>query len=593
MAYIRMILKQRPALAWILAGCWVAVVGGVAYLWNLGRFGLIDETEPLFAEAARQMLQTGDWISPYFNGEPRFDKPPLIYWLMGLAYQLVGVNSWGARLPSALSALGLLGFSFFTLRRFGLPCPPENAPAGDPGLMRWWTTLLGCTLMALSPLLVIWGRTGVSDMLLTACISGAMFAFFWGYAQGDQPQRQQRWFLFFYILLGLGTLTKGPVAIVLPLLGIALFLLFLGRQTTVQVLQEARWLRGGGVVVAITAPWFLAITWQHGSAYLDDFFGYHNFERFTRVVNNHAAPWYFYLLIVLIGFLPFSMQLPQAMLQLRFWQRQQWQLTPRSHQLSLFAFCWFVSVFGFFSIAVTKLPSYVLPLMPAAAILVALLWSQAITSASPPKGVGSWITNGMNVLFLWVLAWLCWRLPDLLGPDTAAPDLSQAVQMSMAVKAAAVVWLVAAVLSTLLLVSRRLPWIWGVMILASLMFTALTVTGGLDVLDSQRQQPLRELAITAAEQRYPQEPLVMVGQKKPSVVFYSQLQVLFIRDPQEVPGQLRSSALSDISSSVLILGTTTELADLEALGLTLQRIQQLGPYQLSRAPISSPLQEPI
>jgi 4-amino-4-deoxy-L-arabinose transferase-like glycosyltransferase len=588
-----MILKQRPALVWILAGCGVAVVGGVAYLWNLGRYGLIDETEPLFAEAARQMLLTGDWISPYFNREPRFDKPPLIYWLMGLAYQVVGVNSWGARLPSALSALGLLGFSFFTLRRFGLPCPPENSPAGDPGLMRWWTTLLGCTLMALSPLLVIWGRTGVSDMLLTACISGSMFAFFWGYAQVDQPQRQQRWFLFFYILLGLGTLTKGPVAIVLPVLGIVLFLLFLGKKTAIQVLQEARWLRGSLVVSAITIPWFLAITWQHGSAYVDDFFGYHNFERFTRVVNNHAAPWYFYLLIVLIGFLPFSVQLPQAMLHLRIWQRHQWQLTPRSQQLGLFACCWFVSVFGFFSIAVTKLPSYVLPLMPAAAILVALLWSEAITSPSPSGGWGSWVTNGINVLFLWVLAWLCWRLPHLLGPDTAAPDLPQALQMSVAVKAAALVWLVAAILSTLFLLLRRRTWIWGVMIVASLIFTALTATGGLYILDSQRQQPLRELAITAAEQRYPQEPLVMVGQKKPSVVFYSQLQVLFVRDPQELPRQLNDLAELDALESFLILGTASEIEVLETLGFTLQPLHQRGAYQLIRAQLSSLTQQPV
>ncbi|NJK64585.1 MAG: hypothetical protein HC921_19530 [Synechococcaceae cyanobacterium SM2_3_1] len=367
----------------------------------------------------------------------------------------------------------------------------------------------------------------------------------------------------------------------------------MGKKTVVQVLQEARWLRGSLVVLAITIPWFLAITWQHGSAYVDDFFGYHNFERFTRVVNNHAAPWYFYLLIVLIGFLPFSVQLPQAMLHQRFWQRQQWQLTPRSQQLGLFALCWFVSVFGFFSIAVTKLPSYVLPLIPAAAILVALLWSQAVTSPSRTEGLGASITNGMNVLFLWVLAWLCWRLPDLLGPDTAAPDLPQALQLSGAVKAAAVVWLVAAVLSTLLLFSRRLPWIWGVMILASLMFTTLTATGGLYVLDSQRQQPLRELAITAVEQRYPQEPLVMVGQKKPSVVFYSQLHVLFVRDPQELPRQLSELAELNAFDSFLILGTASEIEVLETLGLTLQPLDQLGAYQLIRAQLSSLTQQPI
>ena len=101
----------------LLSILWLFAIAWVGFLWNLGNIGLVDETEPLFAEAARQMTVTGDWITPYFNGETRFDKPPLIYWLMAVAYRTLGVNEWAVRLPSALCAIGLTCLGFYTLTR--------------------------------------------------------------------------------------------------------------------------------------------------------------------------------------------------------------------------------------------------------------------------------------------------------------------------------------------------------------------------------------------------------------------------------------------------------------------------------------------
>ena len=105
---------------WIWALIWLMAINFVAFLWHLGSTSLVDETEPLFAEAARQMSVTNDWITPYFNGVTRFDKPPLIYWLMAIAFKLIGVNEWAVRLPSALSAIALTVMGFVTLQRFGV-----------------------------------------------------------------------------------------------------------------------------------------------------------------------------------------------------------------------------------------------------------------------------------------------------------------------------------------------------------------------------------------------------------------------------------------------------------------------------------------
>src|SRR4028119_824904 len=93
--------ERQPAVPWVLSTLWVLLISSLAFFWNLGSIGLIDETEPLFAEAARQMTVTGDWITPFFNGATRFDKPPLIYWLMVIAYKIFGVNEFAVRLPSA------------------------------------------------------------------------------------------------------------------------------------------------------------------------------------------------------------------------------------------------------------------------------------------------------------------------------------------------------------------------------------------------------------------------------------------------------------------------------------------------------------
>src|SRR6476469_9463474 len=109
--------RNRPIAPKLLSLLWLCAIAWVGFLWNLGNIGLVDETEPLFAEAARQMTVTGDWITPYFNGATRFDKPPLIYWLMALAYRTLGVNEWAVRLPSALCAIGLTCLGFYTLSK--------------------------------------------------------------------------------------------------------------------------------------------------------------------------------------------------------------------------------------------------------------------------------------------------------------------------------------------------------------------------------------------------------------------------------------------------------------------------------------------
>ncbi|MFZ4666313.1 MAG: ArnT family glycosyltransferase, partial [Prochlorotrichaceae cyanobacterium] len=375
----------------VLLSLWVLALGTIAFLWHLGSVGLVDETEPLFAEAARQMIVRQDWVTPYFNEVQRFDKPPLIYWLMALCYQLFGVNEWSVRLPSALSAIVLVAIVAYTLVGYGQPwgwgSVPKSAENQASRNATWGRAVWGSAMLAFCGEMLAWGRVGVSDMLLNACMGCSLLCFFQGYAHSENKPGRGIWYFAAYTWVALAVLAKGPIGLVLPGLIILAFLIYIGQFWT--VLREMQVFGGLVWICAVTIPWYVLVIQANGDAYIQSFFGYHNFERFTRVVNNHGAPWYFYFLVVLVGFAPWSLYLPPALYRLRFWQWKRWRSFPRQTHLGIFAFFWFIGVFGFFTIAVTKLPSYVLPLMPAAAILVALYGQEEWTANSLIDGKNS------------------------------------------------------------------------------------------------------------------------------------------------------------------------------------------------------------
>ncbi len=582
------LVKQHPRLAWGLSIAGLLLLGGIAFLWNLGTIGLIDETEPLFAEAARQMTVTGDWITPYFNEATRFDKPPLVYWLMAIGYYIVGTNEWAVRLPSALSAIALMGLTFYVLRRY-TPTDADSRSVWIP----WLSAAIGASAIALNPLSVIWGRTGVSDMLLLGCMGSALLAFFLGYATNrtEAPRFPNRWYWAFYILVALAILAKGPVGIVLPGLIVLAFALYLGKFG--ELWREMRPLLGLLAIAAIAVPWYVAVILANGRDYIETFFGYHNFERFTHVVNNHAGPWYFYFPVVLAGFAPWSVFVPMALSRVRVWRRKDWQATPRSRQLGLFAFFWFAVIFIFFTAAATKLPSYVLPLIPAGAIAIALLAS-AEFSNSPPARIPMQLTRWANVALFVALGITIYSLPRWLGYDPAAPDFNEALEASKLPLIGGIVWGVAAVAGIGALLTRRKSWLWGINLVGFLAFSILTIHPAYLLLDRHRQLPLRQIATTIERVERAGEPIAMVGFEKPSLVFYTQKPIAFFSNIESTIAYLiERSHNSSQPESVLLIGNPHRLEEVQE-DLALQpsqyiEIDEKGAYQLVRVSTASPL----
>lgn len=574
--------EKRPSRLWLFSIGWVGVVCIIAFLWRLGSTGLVDETEPLFAEAARQMTVTGDWVTPYFNGATRFDKPPLIYWLMAIAYHLFGVNEWAVRLPSALSAIALTVFGFLTLQRFAvLPQSLGESPSRlQPHHQRWLAGWIGAILMAFNLQTILWARTGVSDMLLSGCIGTALMAFFWGYTEPLNSKAKPRWYGVFYGLLALAVLAKGPIGVVLPGLAIALFLLYVGQFWV--VLRELHLWQGALIFLGLTLPWYILVTLANGDAFIDAFFGYHNFERFTRAVNNHKAPWFFYFGVVLIGFAPWSFYLPNAIARLRFWQPALWRNQPRTAHLGVFVLSWFVAVFGFFTIAETKLPSYVLPLIPAAAMLVAVLWSEEVGRVRLSRGV--WISTLLIVVFWIAAAIVVLNSSPWLAGDPAMPNFPEVIQQSGILTTCAITLAIAALLQLVCLLCQRGRWIWLVNGLAIAAFVGFTALPLMTLVDTQRQLPLRQLAAVIVEQQQPDEQVVMVGFPKPSVVFYTQSPITYmVRSQNLIPWLRRPYRFPrNAPPSVLVLGLPRRLNELDLQPDEYNTLQRSGAYELIR-----------
>ena len=223
----------------------IGLVSGISiFILGIGSTGLVDETPPLVAAAARAMSESGDWLTPKVNGIYRFDKPPLIYWLMGFFYSLPKNELWdsfgtiSARLPSALASLFLLLMIGDTMCRF-----PQK---GDKKIV---SPVIASLSFALSPLVIIWSRTAVSDALLCGTL-GISLLLFWRRMASDKDEKC----ISPWIFLGLAILTKGPVAFVLALLTVTSFLFFQKdwRSFLVKINPKTGFL----LTFLISSPWY-------------------------------------------------------------------------------------------------------------------------------------------------------------------------------------------------------------------------------------------------------------------------------------------------------------------------------------------------
>jgi len=351
------------------------IMGSAVTLPNLGVPSLWDIDEGHNAEAAREMLDSGNWLVPTFNFQLRDHKPPLLYWLQIAAYQQFGVNEFSARLPSALAALMAMLLTYELGRlMFG---SGAGLPAG--------------LILASAAMFCAAAHFANPDSLLDALTVATFYAFWRGMPCSTGASRLNgKWMILASVCMALAVLAKGPVGLVLPAAVIALYLVC-SRQLGLLLDFRLGWAVAAFVLLAV--PWYVLVSAETKGEFTRGFFLTHNFGRFLSPMENHRGPIYYYLVAILLGFAPWSPFLVPAIFhgfrtrndvdsgkpegQETGRQKEPWSASPTSFLAS-----WIVVYLVFFSVSGTKLPNYILPIYPAAAIVTARFldeWRRGMT----------------------------------------------------------------------------------------------------------------------------------------------------------------------------------------------------------------------
>lgn len=470
---------------------------GTLFFFRLGAPGFFDADEPAYAQAAREMAESGDWVTPRFNDRPRFDKPPLFYYLIMLSYRLFGVTEFAARFWSALAGVALTGMLWVAGRRWLGP---------QAGLM-------ASAVFSASLLTGLLARAAVTDMLLCLFVTAAILAGLLA-LQAPAP-RARRVATAGWVAMALAVLVKGPVGLLIPGLALGGSLLLL-REIRSGVPRLVPW-QGPALFLAIAAPWYALVLAANGWAFVEGFLIKHNLSRFSGVISSHGGPVWFYVPVLLIGFFPWCGSLPSALWRAARVARRRRAASP-AERLTVACFCWFVGVFVFFSLAGTKLPSYLFPAFPALALLVG---SEGMNEQPVPPWVsrlGTWLiglTGCALAAALFLVPWIFeWARPAARGVlDGVPPPVSLAWGLGGLVLAGTLAGLIAK--------GRRRSAVLAAMMACLILTAAAAAPRAYAIV----QGSLREFSEEARQILGPNDPVLVYGLNAPSVVFYANRRV--------------------------------------------------------------------
>ncbi|MBU3624697.1 glycosyltransferase family 39 protein [Polynucleobacter sp. JS-Safj-400b-B2] len=315
-----------------------------ALLWfgTLNYRHLIPSDEGRYAEIAREMLVTGDWITPRYNGYKYFEKPPLQAWATAAAFQAFGIGDWQARLWAALTGFLTIVLVGFTGARI------YNARAG-------W---LAAVVLASSPMWIISGHFNSLDMGLSAFLVAALCSLLLAQTSHNKGSCRN-WMWACWAFMALATLSKGVIGAAIPAM---VFIAYSISTWDWKIWDRLRLFSGSLLFLAITAPWFILVA-QRNPEFLEFFFIHEHLQRFTQDAHSRTGPAYYFVPLLLIDLLPWVLQIPGSL-------AQAWGERRREFSASWLLVCWFLVIFAFFSVSRSKLPGYIIPVFPALALII-------------------------------------------------------------------------------------------------------------------------------------------------------------------------------------------------------------------------------
>lgn len=383
---------------------------------SLPLIDLIDEG--LYANAARQMLDSGDWLTPRFGQLVFLDKPPLTYWCQAIFIRLLGKTPLAARLPSAIAAaLTALTLFYWSWRR---------------GLMR--TGWLAAIIYVLCPLVAVGlGRVAIVDSLLTLWLTLAITGWIEGYSGN------RRGYLLMAAGMGLAVMTKGVIGFLLPCLAAAIFLTIRRDRAA---LREVPWAAALAIFMGLALPWHVAAWWAHGDYFFREYIIHQHVQRFLGQDFGHERPFWNYIPVLALAMFPWT-----AFVPLVWWRALRSVRSAKNSMVSVMAMwaVWAAVIVLFFSLSANKLSSYVLPALPALALLSAWrldsLWETrkalSVMESSMLGACGA--IAGAVLLIAGILGWR-WRNPPA-SPSWLAKKLGWIFNWKEGTQTAELLWL--------------------------------------------------------------------------------------------------------------------------------------------------------
>lgn len=488
----------------------------VPYFLALGASSLWDSNEAFYAETPRRMIESGDYISPEFNYQPRFNKPPLSYWAVALSYKIFGVSEWAARLPVAVGAIVMI------ITAFVLGRAVFSVEAG----------LYAAIALAISPRILMFSRRIIIDVYLAMFMSLTLLFFL---LAEKHPEKRRLYLALMYGSAGLGALTKGPVAVALPA---AAFLIYLLVNRNLSRLREMMLPAGALIIAAIVVPWYWAVYLEHGWGYIESFILRDNISRYTEPVWGPRRGVFFYLPVLAGDMFPWSVFLITSLwinvrekflplLRALFAGKkagsgadEEKPLKAAESNLSLLLWIWIAVIVVFFSLSRNKEDLYILPVFAAAAAIAGHLLARMSEGDQSKSSSVRWATLVLGALISLIGAAVIY-----LFVYTEAPPLAGTRAIGVALVAGGII---AAVLT----ISRKQ---FAAVLATAVAVIALNYIFVLRTLpDFERYKPARAFSNVIRSQASADALAGYYRFAAPSLVFYLRKPVFEYYDPEEL-----------------------------------------------------------
>ncbi|MBX9670622.1 MAG: glycosyltransferase family 39 protein [Candidatus Obscuribacterales bacterium] len=486
------------------------VLSSLMFLPFLGASGIVNSSDGYYTEAAREMLERNDFLTPYLNYEPFYDKPILAYWLIILSYKIFGVSTFAARLPSALCAIFSVGLLYVLTRP----------------LLNFRASLYSALSLLTMPLFVVTGHLALTDApLMLFTIVGVLSLFSVENGGGS-------FYLFgAYVALGLAFLCKGPISLVVCTIAIGGYIILVSDRPSrfLELFKRLKPLLAFSILVIVVLPWFaIEHVVTHGD-FTRSFFIEQNFGRATGTFASHRYSWWFYIPFIAGGFFPWSTLLLQSPLLLRL-KKKHFSDTLRARLLKL-ALVWLLGTMAFLSVAASKLPTYLLPTAPALAIIAGCYLDKIVR------------LNKRSILL--------WTVPTFgIGAIVSILVVPQLVRESLALKplviASVLMLSVGIVFYSVMLFKSKIRFAVGILLASCFLACSVLVPAGTMIVYRRNLASQHKLLIQASS--VPNASLAIYGTSRPGSAFYAGQRVFEVETEKDF-----SNFLADTKSPHLIV----------------------------------------